>query len=36
LRWSHRAQLLYMLRQLGLTGLPEGDVLSWEQQREPD
>ena len=29
----HRAQLLYMLRQLGLTGLPEGDVLSWEQQR---
>jgi uncharacterized damage-inducible protein DinB len=30
----HRAQLLYMLRQLGLTGLPEGDVLSWEQQRD--
>ena len=30
----HRAQLLYMLRQLGLTALPEGDVLSWEQQRE--
>ncbi len=29
----HRAQVLYMLRQLGLTGLPEGDVLSWEQQR---
>ena len=29
----HRAQLLYMLRQLGLTELPEGDVLSWEQQR---
>jgi uncharacterized damage-inducible protein DinB len=29
----HRAQLLYMLRQLGLTGLPEGDVLSWEQQQ---
>ncbi len=32
----HRAQLLYLLRQLGLTGLPEGDVLSWERQREPD
>jgi uncharacterized damage-inducible protein DinB len=29
----HRAQLLHMLRQLGLTGLPEGDVLSWEAQR---
>ncbi len=28
----HRAQLLYMLRRLGLQGLPEGDVLSWEQQ----
>jgi uncharacterized damage-inducible protein DinB len=28
----HRAQLLYMLRRLGLEGLPEGDVLSWEQQ----
>lgn len=26
----HRAQLLYMLRLLGLTDLPEGDVLSWE------
>lgn len=30
----HRAQLLYMLRQLGLRDLPEGDVLSWEQQRQ--
>jgi uncharacterized damage-inducible protein DinB len=30
----HRAQLLYMLRQLGLAGLPEGDVLSWEQERD--
>jgi uncharacterized damage-inducible protein DinB len=30
----HRAQLLYMLKQLGLTSLPEGDVLSWERQRE--
>jgi len=28
----HRAQVLYMLRKLGLKGLPEGDVLSWEQQ----
>ena len=28
----HRAQLLYMLRRLGVEGLPEGDVLSWEQQ----
>ena len=28
----HRAQLLYLLRRLGVTGLPEGDVLSWEQQ----
>jgi len=29
----HRAQLLYMLGQLGLRDLPEGDVLSWEHQR---
>jgi uncharacterized damage-inducible protein DinB len=28
----HRAQLLYMLRRLGVGELPEGDVLSWEQQ----
>ena len=28
----HRAQVLYMLRRLGLEGLPEGDVLSWERQ----
>ena len=28
----HRAQLLYMLRRLGVEGLPEGDVLSWEKQ----
>lgn len=27
----HRAQLLYMMRKLGLKNLPEGDVLSWEQ-----
>ncbi len=31
----HRAQLLYMLRKLGLGDLPEGDVLSWEQQLGP-
>jgi uncharacterized damage-inducible protein DinB len=29
----HRAQLLYILRQLGLNDRPEGDVLSWEHQR---
>lgn len=28
----HRAQLLYLLRRLDVRGLPEGDVLSWEQQ----
>ena len=28
----HGAQLLYMLRRLGVQGLPEGDVLSWENQ----
>lgn len=28
----HRAQLLFMLRRLGVEGLPEGDVLTWEQQ----
>jgi len=28
----HRAQVLYMLRRLGLTELPEGDVLSWENR----
>ena len=28
----HRAQALYMLRRLGVEGLPEGDVLSWEHQ----
>jgi uncharacterized damage-inducible protein DinB len=27
-----RGQLLYMLRQLGFKNLPEGDVLSWEEQ----
>lgn len=28
----HRAQLLYMLRRLGVADLPEGDALSWEHQ----
>ena len=28
----HRAQLLYMLRLLGVSPLPEGDVFSWERQ----
>jgi len=26
----HRGELLHMLNRLGLTGLPEGDLLSWE------
>jgi uncharacterized damage-inducible protein DinB len=28
----HRAQLLHMFGKLGVRDLPEGDVLSWEQQ----
>jgi len=28
----HRAHVLVMLRRLGVVGLPEGDVLSWESQ----
>ena len=28
----HRAQLLYMLRSIGIMNLPEGDVFSWENQ----
>lgn len=28
----HRAQLLYLLRCLGVSGLIEGDVLSWESE----
>jgi uncharacterized damage-inducible protein DinB len=28
----HRAQLLYLLRRIGIKDLPEGDVLSWERQ----
>jgi uncharacterized damage-inducible protein DinB len=28
----HRAQLLYMLRLLGVGNRPEGDVLSWEER----
>jgi uncharacterized damage-inducible protein DinB len=31
----HRAQLLYLLRRLGVERLPEGDVLGWEQQAGP-
>lgn len=27
----HRAQLKYMLRQLGVPNVPEGDVLTWEE-----
>lgn len=27
----HRAQLLYLLRRLGVENLPEGDALTWEQ-----
>ncbi len=28
----HRAQVLFLLRKLGVTDLPEGDALSWEKQ----
>ncbi|MEO0514317.1 MAG: DinB family protein [Planctomycetota bacterium] len=28
----HRAQLLFMLRRLGVADVPEGDALSWERQ----
>lgn len=28
----HRAQILYMLRQLQIADVPEGDALSWEKQ----
>jgi uncharacterized damage-inducible protein DinB len=28
----HRAQVLYMLKRLGVADLPEGDVLSWEHR----
>ncbi len=28
----HRCQVLFMLRKLGVENVPEGDVLSWEQQ----
>ena len=30
----HRAQVLYLLRQLGVRDLPEGDVFSWENRAE--
>jgi uncharacterized damage-inducible protein DinB len=29
----HRAQVLYLLRRLGVENLPEGDVFSWEHRR---
>jgi uncharacterized damage-inducible protein DinB len=32
----HRAQLIYMLRQLGVVDLPEGDALSWENREAKD
>jgi uncharacterized damage-inducible protein DinB len=28
----HRAQALYLMEQLGLTNLPEGDALGWEKE----
>jgi len=28
----HRAQILYLLRRVGVTNLPEGDVFSWEHR----
>ncbi|HNO78518.1 MAG TPA: DinB family protein [Phycisphaerae bacterium] len=31
----HRAQVLYMLRMLGVDNRPEGDVLSWEDAYSP-
>jgi uncharacterized damage-inducible protein DinB len=31
----HRSEVLHMLARLGLAGLPEGDVLSWEATRAP-
>lgn len=31
----HRAQLMYMLRQLGVSRIPEGDVLTWEDAEGP-
>ncbi len=32
----HRAQVLYLMRRLDVEGLPEGDVLSWENQVASD
>ncbi len=31
----HRAQILLMMKNLGVANLPEGDVLSWEQAAGP-
>jgi hypothetical protein len=28
----HRGEVLHMLARLGLTELPEGDLLGWEEQ----
>ena len=32
----HRAQVLYLLRMVGVTETPEGDVLSWESSLDGD
>ena len=32
----HRAQVLNMMRHLGMTNLIEGDVLTWERTHRPD
>lgn len=32
----HRAQVLFMLRKLGVSDLPEGDALGWEMQLRND
>ena len=32
----HRAQLIHMLRRLGVAAVPEGDVLGWERQLAPE
>ena len=32
----HRAQVIHMMGRLGVEGLPEGDVLSWEYRDRSD